>query len=445
MTLWRLVGKEILHRKGNFLLFALSAVAAVGCLVAAVTLLRAHDLRTEQIVQDRIAETRAEVARRRAEARRRAAELNEAYRKIMLKFGYNLFILPAEEEMVPLHVQGTPSKYMDEQAVRTLAESGIITVRHLLPVLQQKQILIAGDRRREVFLIGTRGEVPLAHLAPKKPLRLAVAPGEIIVGHDVHRELGVNVGDTVRAVDRDFKVAKVYEARGDRDDSSVWIDLAVAQRLLAQPGRINGILALSCICTRAQLDEIRKQIVQILPGTQVRVKTSSAVIRYEARVRAAEEADAQVRLAQRRGEADVARAWQARAELRGQLESFAAWAVPMILLASAAGMAVLAVMNVRQRRCEIGILRALGLRSRQIFAAFLAKALLAGMAGACVGYAAGFLAAAAWPDAPPAGRIFDPLPLVTVLVLAPALSMLACWAPAILAARQDPAVVLREQ
>ncbi len=445
MTLWRLTGREILHRRGSFALSVLSVALAVAALVATVGLLAAHDARTEQLVQARIAATSEKVRQRQAEAEQRAAELNEAFRKIMLKFGYNLLILPKEEDVVRYTVQGAPSSYMDESAVRTLAESGIMTVRHLLPVLQQGQVLLFGDKRREVFLVGTRGEVPLSHLGPQEPLLSAVRPGGAVIGHEVHAALGAGVGDTVQIVDRRFQVLRVLEPSGTRDDSSAWIDLAEAQQLLGQPGRINAILALSCLCSHAELGKIQEEIVRILPGTQVRTMVNEAVIRYESRVRAAEEASAQVQLARRQGSADVEAERRGRAELRAQMEAFAGWLVPLALLGSALWLGLLAWGNVRQRRTEIGILRAIGLGSRQVFAVFLGRSLLVGPAGACVGFALGFGVAWAWPEGAGSAQVFDPLLLAGVVVLAPVVSALACLAPALLAAREDPAAALREE
>ena len=213
MTIRRLITREILHRKLNFVLSVVSVVVAVACLVAAVTLLRAYDLRTDQIIQDKIAETEANVRDRRAVVRKRAAELTEAYRKIMLEFGYSLLILPEAEKLLDYELGASPSTYMPEENVSILANSKTMTVQHLLPVLQQKQILIFGDRRREVFLIGIRGEVPLAHRAVKKPLLAVVPPGEIAVGHNVQRELGLKIGDKVRVIDREFKVTRIDEPR----------------------------------------------------------------------------------------------------------------------------------------------------------------------------------------------------------------------------------------
>lgn len=445
MTLWRLITKEIRYRKLNFALAVLSVLAAVACLVAMVTLLRVHDLRTEQLIQAKIAETAEKVRARQALSDKMAADLEEAYRKIMLQFGYDLLILPAEEKLLDYQVRGGPSKYMDEDYVRILSESGIMTVRHLLPILQQKQVLIFGDNRQEVFLIGTRGEVPLAHRTPKRAILSAVPRGEMIVGHDIHHELGVNVGDSVKVVDQQFKVVKAYGPRDPNNDASVWIDLKQAQELFGKKGKINGIFALSCVCPRSELMRIKEHIQKILPGTQVRVMTSNAVIRYESRARAAEEASARVELVRRQGREDILREGDARARLKAEIETFSSWVIPLILVGSAVWMALLAFGNVRRRRREIGVLRALGLRSRQIFTIFLGKAAFTGLLGACAGYACGFLVVWAWQEAPPAGKIFDPLLLGVALLLAPALSCLAGWAPAVIAARQDPAVVLQEE
>ena len=48
MNVWRLVLREILHRKLNFAMGLLSVAMAVGCFVGAKTLLRADEIRTEE-------------------------------------------------------------------------------------------------------------------------------------------------------------------------------------------------------------------------------------------------------------------------------------------------------------------------------------------------------------------------------------------------------------
>ena len=50
MHIGQLVVKEVLHRKLHFALGLFSVTIAVACLVGALTLLRAHDMRTDQII-----------------------------------------------------------------------------------------------------------------------------------------------------------------------------------------------------------------------------------------------------------------------------------------------------------------------------------------------------------------------------------------------------------
>ena len=127
MSLWRLVVKEILHRKVNFGLGVVSVIVAVACLVGALTLLRAHDVRTDQIVASREAETKEKMRK-----------LEDDYRKIMKKLGFNVLILPKDQDLGDLYAEDYVSKYMPEEYVERLAKSGIMSIRHLLPSLQQR-------------------------------------------------------------------------------------------------------------------------------------------------------------------------------------------------------------------------------------------------------------------------------------------------------------------
>src|SRR5262249_270892 len=188
-----------------------------------------------------------------------------------------------------------------------------------------------------------------------------------------------------------------------------------------------------CNCASPdRLGDVRKEVAQILPDTQVIEDGSRALVRAEARNRAAAEArDA------------VQREKKARAELRSQREEFAAVLVPLGLLGCTVWVGVVALTNVRDRAGEIGILRALGVGSLRVFALFLGRAVLVGLLGALLGYAAGTLVGVLWGEGP-AAEAFQAAPLLAVVVAAPVLCGLASWVPALLAARQDPAVVLRE-
>ena len=425
MTLPRLILREIGYRKLSFALGVLSAAFAVGSLMTQVTVLRRHDARTEQIVADRQAETQ-----------QRLAVLEDDYRKLTLKMGFNVLILPKDQNLADLYADDFASKTMPEEYATRLAKSRVATLNHILPSLQQK--VKWPERERTVLLMGVRGEAYIQS-AKQKPLLEPVAAGTMILGHELAAGLQLKPGDTTVLLGRSFTVAKINPERGNKDDITVWINLTEAQELLGKRGLINGILALDCTCdTVDRLSRIRPEIARILPDTQVIEYASQALTRAEARQRAATEA-----------QTSIQREKDGRATLRGEREALAAVLVPVVLVGSSIWIGLLALANVRERRCEIGILRALGLRARQILLIFLGKAVVIGLGGAAFGYVVGRVVGALWRDAPGAQPLhiafIDPRLLLLVLVAAPVLAALASWLPAMSASQQDPAMVLREE
>jgi ABC-type lipoprotein release transport system permease subunit len=420
MSVWRLVLREIAYRKLNFGLAVLSVLTAVGCLVAVLTLLRLHDLRTEDLV-----------AAREAEVRASGGKLQDDYRKMMLLLRFNIRILPKDQNLADYYAADYAARTMPEEYAERLARAGVVTVNHILPSLRQR--VTWDEHKRTIIVVGVRGELPIGKHVPKKPLLEMVPPGTMLVGHELHASLGIKKGAKVRLLGREFKVRKLNRATGTPDDITVWINLAEAQQLLDRKGRINEIQALECNCASPdRLGDVRKEVARILPETQVIEQESQALTRAEARNRAAAEA-----------RASVVRVQRARAELRSQREEFGAVLVPLVLLGCVVSVGVLALTNVRDRATEIGILRALGLGSGRLLGLFLGRALLLGLVGASLGYGAGVLVGMLWSEES-ASWLFDPVLLLLVVASAPLVCGLASWVPALLAARQDPAVVLRE-
>jgi len=426
VTLWHLVIKEILYQRLMVGLSILSVLVAVAVLVAELTLLDAHDEQTRLILAEKEARLAEDMAK-----------MEDDYRKIMKKLGFNLLILPSEQRLDDYYATGYAAEYMPEEYVHRLAGSGLMTIRHLLPSIEQK-IKWPEQRDRSIILVGIRGEVPFTHRAPKEPLLLAVKPGEIVLGYELWNSLDLEVGDRIRLLGEDFRIGKLHPERGTKDDITAWIDLVKAQEMLDKQGRINAILALKCHCAGNQLGQIRKDVSRILPETKVIEVSSRVVARAEARDRARVTA-----------EAALAAERQNRALLRSERETFAAWLIPFVIIGCTAWIGLLAFGNVRQRRGEIGILRALGFKSGQILFVFLSKAFLLGIIGSLSGYLVGFsvgvVSGELTPGAQAAGKLFDPVLLLLVLLAAPLLSGFASWIPALTAARQDPAEVLREE
>lgn len=449
MTLWHLVVREIKHRKLNFLLGLLSVAVAVGCLVGAQTLLTADQVITGRILGEKQAEVENSIAEKQAAAEKAGKELQDAIRKQMLGLGFNVLILPENQSLSEIHLDGTMTATMPEDYVNRLAESKIMTVNHLLPSVTRR--VRWEEQDRDVIVVGTRGEVPILHRGMKKPLLDEVAPGKMVMGHELHTQLGLNEGDKVTLKGKEFTISKVHDERGSVDDVTVWINLGEAQELLGMQNLINAILALECDCAGDRITQIRQEISEILPGTQVIEKYSQAVTRAESRAQAKETAELALARAQTEGQEQLALEQKSRRDLEDRHAGFAAVLVPLVILGSIVMVALLAFANSRQRIEEIGILRAIGVTSRQLMLVFLSKAALIGVVGGVIGVFAGlafgyFLGnpssgGAAWSDLFAAGNLFAMI--VTAPVLALALAGLASWIPALLAARQDPAMILQ--
>jgi putative ABC transport system permease protein len=356
----------------------------------------------------------------------------------MLKLGFNVVILPKDQNLSDWYAEDYASKYMPEEYVHKLANSGIVTVRHFLPSLQQK--IEWPEYKRKIILVGARGEVPNLHKNPVKPLVQPVPPSTISLGYELHHSLGLKVGDTVELMGRKFEVNACHKERGNKDDITAWIYLAEAQEMLDKPEQINAILALECLCVGDEgLPIIRKEIANILPGTQVIERGSRVIARAEARTKVEEQAKIAIQKEK-----------VAREDLRVVRERLASILTPVVITACAVWIAVLGFTNVRARREEIGILRAIGVRSREVMIMFVSRHVLLGVLGGALGFVAGILAAVYFGTAHEAAQIrmadmdlpWAGLILVSV-VGAAALAVIAGWIPTMVAARQDPADVLR--
>lgn len=151
-------------------------------------------------------------------------------------------------------------------------------------------------------------------------------------------------------------------------------------------------------------------------------------------------------------EAELEEEKKLRSHIRGVREHFASILVVLVMVACGVWVGFLALSNVRERRSEIGMLRAIGFQSGQILFLFLSKAIVIGFVGGVLGFVAGlfvgifvdFTLEQAATEMVTAQVLFDPALLVLTLVLATFLSAVASWIPSMAAAQQDPAEILRE-
>ena len=422
MNIGHFVIREIRHRKLNAFLTAAAVGVATACLVGALVLLNADARSTEYAL-----------AERQKAVEDAGAKLQDSMRKIMKGLGFNVVILPKDQDLQEMHVTGTITKSMPEEYVNRLANSNIVTVNHLLPTVTKK-LEWPEQNNLPIMLYGTRGEVPIAHRDPKKPLLDQVPRGSMIIGYQISQKLGLKKDADVELLGRPFKIIKAHDERGSIDDTTVWINLREAQEMLGMENLIHAIQALECHCAGDRIGQIRKEITAILPGTQAIERGAPALARAEARDQAKVTA-----------EQSLAHEVESRRQLRGQRERFAALLVPLATLGSALLMGLMTLMNVRQRRQEIAILGALGLRSRQVLGVFLGKALILGLVGALIGLAVGYLMGSMLSDHVPGESLgLQSSTMALGLGLALGVALLGSWLPALVASRQDAATVLQQ-
>lgn len=342
----------------------------------------------------------------------RASERETA--RLMLSMGYNLHVIAGGASVDSFLLTGIADKTMPQAYLDTLASQDSISYNHLLATLDGRM----SWRGMEILLTGVSPEIcPPGQ--KKQPMTFEVLPGTAYVGHRIAQALGIQKGDAIALNDKELKVERCLAESGGADDMRIQCSLADAQTILGRPGQISEIKAVDCLCF-IQGDPVavlRKEIGAILPEAQV----------FQA--------------------APLA---NARAKQRQMIQNLFAVLVPFVLAACGVWIAVMAVMNVRDRRQEIGLLRALGYDTGSVLRLFLIKAVAVGLFGAAAGFLLGTgLGLQFGPRvfAITAKTMLKPelSLLVFACLLAPLFALIASFVPAVIAATYDPATTLREQ
>ena len=427
MNLIRLTVKETSYRKSNFLLSCFAVSVAVTSVVAAFSLLKIHDIKTKHLLDRKVAETETQIK-----------AIENDIGKIARRKRCNILILPANQNLDDFYSDNCVSEFMPESYVNKLTSSRVLTARHLLPTLEQE--VKWPEKSRTVILVGTRGEGSFIHKDSKKSIIRPVEPGTVILGNNLAEESAIKRGDKIFFMGYIFSVAKVYNKRSNRDDITIWMDLKQAQELLHRNGQINAVLALECILT--DIDTLKKELHKIVPKTKIVTFADKAEVRKAAR--------SKVEIAAR----DSMKKIKAnRSDIRRGIEKSTSLAVPLIILLSSIWVAILAFLNIRERRYETGLMFAVGIKAKKLLTLFMVRAFMAAVIGLIDGLILGSVIAII------IGCSINGLPLNTQLMniiftpellggtvlLTPLLTFISSWAPAIYASQQDPAEVLRKE
>lgn len=406
MQLGKLLLEEMRFRKLNVVLSTLAVCVTAALVVAGPTLIDGYRRASDQVL----------------------TQLEDQTRRLMRDLGFNLMIVHRDTNMADLWAEDFAAHDMPEAYVERLAASESLTlITHLVATLQQK----TKWNGRTVLVVGYLPEATQSHMVQKKPMGYVLEPGTVLVGYELGH--GLAAGDEIELLGRTFRIARLLPEKGSKEDVTIVMNLADAQALFDKPGRVNQIMALGCRCEGERLPQIRAQLEAVLPETRITESQSIAVARAEQREAVSQKA----------------------AEVQGMLQRLAGRATPLVVVVCGIWVGLLALANVRERRFEIGLLRALGKSSSGIAGLFLGKAVLVGLIGGAAGCLLG-----AWFAQGAAGSVaglgpdaiivtaadFRPsLQIVLITLLgAPLLCLLASYLPTLLAIVQNPAVVLRD-
>ena len=389
MTILGLIFKEIIHRKINFILGLLAVLTAVALFVAFVTTGQAYRRETRRIMRD---------------------------------MGQNLRIIPRETGIDKFWSDGFSEHTMPEEYVHRFASLEGFSYTHLTATLQKKVVW----RDMNIILTGILPEVLPLDKRQQKPMTFSVKPGTVYLGFEVAevaRSLGIEKGGEIDILGKTFTVVKCLSRTGSSDDIRIYGHLHDIQNILNREGEINEIKALECLCLiedendkRSMLAIAKDQLDEILPEAKVILLQGIAEIRQKQ---------------------------------RAAMEGYLAFLMPVILAVCGAWVGVLAMVNVRDRQQEIGIMRALGYGSGRITLLFLAKAVAIGLLGAAVGFFVGIALALNFGPGifKVTAKAIKPeyVWLVWSLIVAPLFTAVSSFIPAMIAITYDPAVTLREE
>lgn len=447
-TVCRLLVAEVRCRPAMFVLSVLAVMVAASLLVAGPALLVAFERHSDQQLSQLRQEAdrlRAEADRMQQETDRLLAELDAQTRRIMRDLGVNLQIVHRDTNLGDLYTNFVAVDFPEEYVHRLANAEHIETVVHVVATLQEK----IKWRGRTVLLVGTLPVMTVSQKNEEKPHMVKnIDPGTVLVGHELAQ--GLHEGDSIEILGQSFRIAKIMPEYGTIQDVQLVMHLRDAQQLLGKEGRINQILALNCKCKGDRISAVRRDVESVLPDTKVTEHRTNAEAREKQRDLVEQKRREQLAVVQKAIQDIEATRQQQQAALARQQRLIARLVVvatPLAVFGAAAFVGLMTWMNVRHRRQEIGLLRALGKSAAFVASLLLGKAVLIGLAGGALGIALGYLLALWATGAMEISRelvAIDPRLIAVTLVGAPAVSALASYIPTLAAVTQDPAVVLMD-
>ncbi|QDV67995.1 Macrolide export ATP-binding/permease protein MacB [Rosistilla carotiformis] len=237
-----------------------------------------------------------------------------------------------------------------------------------------------------------------------------LATDEALVGADTASVLGIEEGQKLDLMGKQFSVVAVLPETGTVDDSRIFAHLHTVQEMAGKEAVVSCIEIVGCCkeISAGLVDNVNK----LLP--EAKVVTVTQVVATQTKV-------------------------------NGMMEQLSMIFVAIIVVIGGAGIANFMFANVYERRREIGTLMSLGAESNLILRIFLLKALLLGIAGGVGGFLIGTtLAVTLGPRLANVPVLPMPVLALWAIGISVGTTLLASYFPARNAARLDPVTSFQE-
>lgn len=340
MKLYQLVFKDVLRRKKRVLYAALGIVIAAMTVVGILTIANAG--------QEKI-----------------YAQLE--------KYGANLNILPAISSVdaaldnLNMGSLAVGENYIDESVVPQVREIADTMIKEALDIKDPGNIatiapkLFVNTKVNGVSLFAV-GIDPKEERSIKTWWEISKGkwleqPDDAIIGAQVAQLLKLDVGSKISLNDTEVTVSGILAETGSGDDYQVFVPLPTVQSAFGKQGIISSI-DVRALCNGCPVEYIADEINHMIPG--IRALAVSQVAKTEM------------------GMVD-------------KMSKFMLALAGITLIIGAFGVVNTMMTSVHERIKDIGIMRAVGASRNQIIKVFIYEAILIGIIGGLLGYAAGTL------------------------------------------------------
>ncbi|MCL5735183.1 MAG: ABC transporter permease [Actinobacteria bacterium] len=235
---------------------------------------------------------------------------------------------------------------------------------------------------------------------------------QVLLGLKARNKLRADTGTSLRIGGKQFVVSGVLQETGGEEDNAVIMDraaLAEAAGANAAPNMIEV-----AVTDSGMVEQVGREIQEAVPGVDVR---------------------------------SVKKSLEFNARANSSLASIGLGATILIILIATLIVVLTMLTEVRERQKEIGVLRALGFRARDVMGLMFRESLLLSAVAAAVGIALGVLGALYGPKIIPSLDLNFAASIPVIVggaLLAIVLAAIATVYPALMAARLDPAIALRK-